>query len=391
MDGPSVPDLARTTFRTSAAFELIVFDRLSAEEQLALNELRRDPTFYGVLRPRVDNGLTIKAVDKDTALLWLTLQQPGPVPAFVWTDDAAAAASGLRQLVLDGVLEISRGDVFVSGAAAGPAFVDGPRSHPRGRLAALSIAALGYAERLELTDQSRLAMRLYHYGRQPRTAAWANRLPNANAVLAFVGAADGTVLQRQLASNWRASDKTINGWLTWSNARSIQTTRASNQPTYKLYVSPAPADLPHAFAHVAQLGAVAPEHFKIGSDVNGVLRPDKLVLYFPTLERLHAAAADLQSRLDGVAPHGVPFSSEISGDGLLSWGMDPPADARVVSWQEQESWRLWIVRRLARAMVAAQAAPDAAMSPAHFAMERLRHEGVDVEQWTPSPGLWRTV
>jgi hypothetical protein len=72
---------------------------------------------------------------------------------------------------------------------------------------------------------------------------------------------------------------------------------------------------------------------------------------------LQRAADLLATRLASVAPQGVPFSAEIAGDGLLSWGMDPPRNARVLSWHDYDSWRLWVVRRLARAIVTAQSEP----------------------------------
>src|SRR6185295_12242517 len=128
--------------------------------------------------------------------------------------------------------------------------------------------------------------------------------------------------------------------------------------------------------------------FKVGGQALGVLRPDKCVVYFPSEEALGHAAEALTKRLEFARPQGVPFSSEIGLDGLLSWGMDPPAGARLLSWQGTESWRLWVVRRLAAAMVAAQsdAAPDT--DPVRFAIERLRLDGVDVDGWAPSHGNW---
>lgn len=390
MDDTNIGHLSRARLHASDAFELVVIDRLPVGEQIALDELRRDPAFYGVLRPRTANGLTVKAVDRDTALLWLTLQQAGPAPSFVWADDAAAAADGLRQLIFDGVLEIEHDGAFVSGAGAvGALTASASPARPQGRLASLSAAALRYAEQLDLEDHARVATRLYQYGRLPRSARWADELPDSGAVLEFVGAAEGGDVGRRLASVWRTSDKPLNGWLAWSNTRAMAAALAPDQPTYKLYVSPVPGDLPRAFEQVVHLGTTAPMQFKIGNDASGVLRPDKMVLYFPTLERLQAAGAELEARLAGLSPHGVPFSAEIGGDGLLSWGMDPPATARVVSWHEQESWRLWVVRRLAAAMVAARASGHAGGSAGQFAMERLRLEGVDVDQWTPSAAMWR--
>jgi hypothetical protein len=69
--------------------------------------------------------------------------------------------------------------------------------------------------------------------------------------------------------------------------------------------------------------------------------------------------------------------------------MDPPRSEMILSWQEPESWRLWVVRRLAAAMIAAQADPRRSMPPGKFALERLRHEGVDVDGWTASLSIWQ--
>jgi hypothetical protein len=391
MASESVTRLARATFRVSATFELVVVDRLAPHEQTALAELRRDPTFYGVLRPRADSGQTVKAVDKETALLWMTLQTPGTLPFFAWGDDPEATARGIIQLVLDGVLEMQDDGRFVSGPGAAVLFAPAQRAANAGRLARQSQAALRYAESLQLTDSTLLSARLYEYGRQPRSAAWANRLPDSDAVLSFVGAGSGTLLRRRLDEEWRSSEASSRSWLAWSTAHPARREVSATKPTHKLYVSPDTGEMPRAFAAVVDLGASGPAHFKIGADAAGLLRPDKMVLYFADQERLVAGAADLQDALEGAAPHGVPFSSELSGDGLLSWGMDPPSTARVVSWHERESWRLWLARRLAAAMVAADASPDASMGPAAFAVERLRHEGVDVEGWTPSAALWRST
>ena len=44
------------------------------------------------------------------------------------------------------------------------------------------------------------------------------------------------------------------------------------------------------------------------------------------------------------------YPAEISGDGLLSWGLDPPKRG-ALSGQHGSSWREWICRRLAAALV----------------------------------------
>jgi hypothetical protein len=214
----SVGPIEGRIFRAGTAFELVVFDRLPREEQAALSELKTDPDFYGILRPRLGNGQTIKLVNKDTALLWLTLQSPGPLPFFVFGNAPEAATSPVWQLVLDGVLEIEERGRFVAGSEAADLLYNGRRPAPQGRLAMLSRSAMQYAERTRIQDASQLATWLYRFGSQPISPRWVKRLPDADAVLDFVGAGQGTALRRTLDSRWNAaSAEPPGGWLVWSS------------------------------------------------------------------------------------------------------------------------------------------------------------------------------
>jgi hypothetical protein len=369
------PDLLVRTLRAGASYDLVVFDRLPAAEQVLLVELRSDPEFYGVLRPRENSGQTVKAVNRDLALLYLTLQTPGPLHYLAW----------------EGGLEVDDGRGFVAGAAAlgliSPTAADAPDT----RLARVSRDALRYGQALDLDDADELAGRLYGYGRLPVSPAWARRLADRDAVLEFLRAAPGTEVRRQLESAWqRASESEPDGWIAWS--RVARRTSPAGKGTFKLYVSPAIDVLPGAFEIVVDaLSALENVRFKVGADAAGLLRPDKLVAYFADVETLLHVATTLTEPLADLTPHGVPFSAEIANDGLLSWGMDPPASARIVSWQGHESWRLWLVRRLAAAIIAARHADAPAVEPWRFAIERLRQDGVDVDRWTPSDRLWRAA
>jgi hypothetical protein len=172
---------------------------------------------------------------------------------------------------------------------------------------------------------------------------------------------------------------------------------AASGATWKLYVSPAPETLADGFGRILDaLAAARTPQFKIGADAAGLLRPDKMVAYFPSFERLAAAAEALTERLGGTPAQGVPFTSEIAGDGLLSWGVDPPAESSN-QWSGRESWRLWLTHRLAVALLAgklagkssAKNAEVAGVEPWRFALERLRLEGVDTDSWTPGGTLFR--
>jgi hypothetical protein len=428
---PAPSDLLELPLRANPAFRLVLFDRLPVGQRRQLAGLARDPDHYGVLRPRRGTGLGLKAIDRETALLFLTLARPAPLPSYVRSRlGDAGAALALARLVADGVLEIERGPAgFVSGAAAmslfaAPAAADG-------RLAELSLAALRHGQELARTlrepEPLHLSLRLYGYNRLPMTPRWRRALPDAMAVRRHLGIAAGGRWQPLLERHWRelpaGGDEPWLRWQRWRPAArgasspagalspAIPATVPRDAPTYKLYVSPAPEDLPEAFGAVLDgLAAVGAPGFKVGAGAGGLLRPDKIVAYFETFERLAAAAGALTERLAGVAPHGVPFTSEIAGGGQLSWGVDPPSAAGfgLLGGDGRMSWRLWLTNRLARALIAAVAASSAApplrgagaadlagaaageaMEPWRFAVERLRLEGIDTDSWTPGGSLWR--
>jgi hypothetical protein len=391
-------------FRCGGSFDLVVFDRLPAEEQAVLAELRLDPELYGVLKPHPGSGLTIKAVDRETALLLLTLREPGPLPFFLreprpqGAAPPAETALALEQLVLDAVLEVEIGGAFVCGPAAATALAaaaleaeDAPAAHP---LAELAIAALRHGAAAEESDPDRLAHLLYGFHREPLSPLWAELLPDAEAVLTFLGAAQGSAERRRLEERWELGEnERARGWIVFSPRRG-EAPAGGAGAGYKLYLSPRAEALPRAFAALVERLAPRPGgYFKVGSDATGVLRPDKLVVYFDRLEELLAVARELEPALAALPAQGVPFSAPIDARGILSWGADPPKRARLVAWQGPESWRLWLARRLAAAMIAAGAASAAGGTSSEgaawrFALERLRREGVDVERWTPTAALW---
>lgn len=382
--------ILRRDFRASPRYELVLFDRLSPGERETLAELRKDPSFYGVLRPReASAGLGFKSVDRDTALLFLTLREPGPLPGYVTEMLGAAAPRTVARLVADGVLEIGEGDGFVSGAAA-LALVGGEgeaREDGGGRLAVLSRAALRYAQALAFDDPLRLSWRIYGFNRLPLTPSWQRRLPSPEAVERHLGLEAGGRNRPALDRSWQPG-KRGEFWLTWHARAGRLESGTRGEAVYKLYVSPAPEALEEGFGEILEaLSASRAQQFKVGADAAGLLRPDKIVAYFPDFDRLSEAAGRLGDRLAGLPPHGVPFTAEIAGGGLLSWGADPPAAERSPLLGGWESWRLWLTNRLAVALVAARS--EGASEPWRFALDRVRLEGVDTETWTPGALLWR--
>ncbi|PYQ55044.1 MAG: hypothetical protein DMF53_28660 [Acidobacteria bacterium] len=379
-------DLLGRELRANPAYELVLWDRLAPEERRALDRLPHDPDFYGILRPRSTEGassaLGVKAVDRDTALLFLTLREPGPLPSYVRTTLGEATGRTVARLIADGVLEVEKDGAFVWGPAALQVKGMLPKG---GRLAELSLAALRYGQALAIDDPLRLSFRLYGYNRRPLTPRWRQLLPGPEAVQAHLGIGPGGAHRKLLDRTWRPSSPS-EAWLSW-RSRAAEPAADPGGVTWKLYVSPAPEALAEGFGAILEaLAAARAGQFKIGSGAAGLLRPDKIVAYFPTFERLEGAARAVESRLAGVAAQGVPFTSEIAGDGLLSWGMDPPVTERD-PWGGRESWRLWLTHRLARALIAARGAGEE-VEPWRYAVERLCLEGIDPSSWTPAASQW---
>jgi hypothetical protein len=381
---------AAAEFRANPAFELTVLDRLPAEQRAALGASQDDPDLYGVLLPRVPApGRHAKAVDRDTALLFLTLQEPGTLPGYVQASLGDEFESTVKRMVLDGVLEIRTGDAFVSGPEA--LDTTGGRRAPvlgDSRIALVSGEALMYAQSLEVSEAAVLSARIYAYNRLPVSPVWAKRLPTRAAVAAHLGLDDG--LGAALRRRWSHQADGDGPWLAWSHP--APTPGRGNGGTYKLYVSPAPQDLREAFRASAEVfGRVRAVGLKVGADLPGVLRPDKLIGYFPTFDLLGEAAVELRALLGGLGAHGVPFTADITRDGLLSWGVDPPTSEQSPGLAGGESWRLWLANRLALALLAARGATAPDAEPWQYALERIALEGVDPATWAPRQTLWHPI
>jgi hypothetical protein len=393
--------LASAVWRANPQYELVLYDRLPEEQQALLAELQQKPDFYGILRPTEGSGLSVKVVTRDTALLLLTLREPGILPRYARPTTPEHTLSVVR-LILDQILQLQEGERFVAGADAYGLLYETPAATGGdARLQQLSISALQYGQALAVNDVLELSWRLYNYHRLPLSPAWRERFATPDRVKERLGIASGGRYVDFLDAAWfsprdgafgETASGDASGWLAWSRRQS-GATHVARDGTYKLYVSPMPDFIENVFAVTLRaLTDTAVLQFKIGADAEGLLRPDKMVAYFPSRETLLAAAEILASRLDGCPAHGVPFTSELAGDGLLSWGVDPPASQRLVSWQPQESWRLWLTNRLANALLTARTSGGAGsdgLEPWQYALERVALEGVDTASWTPGAETWR--
>jgi len=373
--------LRELRFRSSPDIELKQLGDLAPEQREALRDLERDPDFYGLFVPRPPLSISLKSVTRPAAMLFQSLATPSRLNGAHLDDE------DIIDLVLDGILEVWSGDRFVSGADAFSILCQPAASLEfRDAAARLSRDALLYAHDLETTDPSTLTRSLYLYNRLPLMPFWKTRFAVSDAFLAYLGA-DRAPLRGLLDREWIAS-RSVKGWLSWSSKMPLPPNES--EVTYKLYISPHPDWIRDAFEIVVRVLADFPgAHFKIGAAAEGMLRPDKMVSYFTTRAQLGEAAEVLGRELAGCAAHGVPFTAGLDDSGLLSWGVDPPDNDRVLRWLGRDSWRLWVVKRLGAALSIGKSASGAdVIEPWRFAIERARRHGIDVQTWTPSATLW---
>jgi hypothetical protein len=263
---------------------------------------------------------------------------------------------------------------------------------PQSTTARLSRAALQYAQSLDESDASVVARRLYSYNSRPLSPWWARKLYSPEAVMEYLqmtmGAA-GVLLQRYWHQTVPTSD--AHGWRFFVPRDAGGDGSTDHGPEYKLYVSPDCVAMPWAFpATVATLARVGAPPFKVGRDVYGMLRPDKLVIYVRGYDELCETAERLRCALDGIAVHGVPFTAEIAGDGLLSWGIDPPWGFIETHDGTQASWREWVATRLAHHLSLAKLSTAGSVESWRLAADRVRALGVDINTWAPSAEIWPT-
>jgi hypothetical protein len=244
------------------------------------------------------------------------------------------------------------------------------------RIETLSLAALRMAASSLLDDPAVIAQWLYRFGTVPRGPAIDRDFGPDDDPMAVLGMTIGGIARRQLEASYEASS--FPGWYSFARTSSP----ALVAPACKLYISPRPEALAQAFPRIAdELVRVEVRSFKVGRGIEGLLRPDKIVAYFDDRAHMAAAAAALERSLLECPAQGVPFTTEVGGNGLLSSGVDPPPGSVAVSW------RSWVTKRLAASLAAPLAgSPEVRVAGA---LADICLAGIDPETWQPNADAFR--
>lgn len=219
------------------------------------------------------------------------------------------------------------------------------------RLLNLSWQAISYGLELRRSRGTcGLWERLYSFNRCPdRTHSDVLR-PTDETGEAFVAR-----LPEQVGSDWVWTQRTDPHWIFLSQPRRREAAHFARQRNghYKIYVSPAVGAFSQAV--VATLGASDDcAALKFARKHSGTLRPDKIIIYTDSMVHTRRVAARMLSAIGEIRAHGVPFTAELGGDGLLSWAMDP----RSTELSRFSSWRVWISHALVTCIDAASVETD---------------------------------
>lgn len=392
MQTGSLKNIKLMVFRSNPNYRVALLEQLPPQIKQSFPHLENDKNHYAILYP-LNSQLGLKSICKNTALLFYSLQQPSLLPSSLKLMFRGNLPEFIAKMVLDGILEVQNNGPFISGPAAYPFLYESLFEEEMDSLIPqLSVEALKYADSLEGADFNALISRMYFYNRIPNSPEWKNIYPSFESILKTLGLNEGESFLSRFDQKWsyHKQQPSTSGWLSFS-VKKKQASQTKNQSKFKLYISPFPE--PRSIREVFQatadvLGDMNVQNFKIGQDVIGLLRPDKMVAYFSSFEDCEEAALRIRQKINGTPAHGVPFTADFSNDGLLSWGMDPLTNTFQLG---QSSWRLWIVSQLATYLLETKQYSVSNVKPWKYALSRLQTIGIDPYTWAPPHELFAST
>lgn len=378
--------LLQEKFRRSAAFKLLEWRQLYHTDKETLAALHEEPEIYGYFTPVFTMaGSTLKPAYRDVAMLYLHLEHSEYLPHYFIATGNQAKNDTIASLVLDNIIQIEWNHQYVGGPDALEALygtqIFDKKAIPD-HLSGLSIEAIRYAWMLDEPDIKSLSNRLYKFNTTPWDQLKRNDFYSKHSVKEFLFKDSIEGWKEELDQAWRYSKSSEKrGWLAWSRIRRKTNPAVKDPKICKLYISPLIEDLPAVFIRslpiITNSEAIS---FKVGSSLDGLLRPDKMVVYFENFESLFETAGLLEKEINSFDPQGVPFSAQLDKDGILSHGVDP----WLIDFPERKdntSWRVIVSNELATAIALSKAAELSWELSIGFLKAKLFSAGIDMDQW----------
>ena len=375
--------LLQEKFMPAPAFHLLEWRQLSQKDREHLATLHEDNNVYGYFLPKEPTPLlTPKVAYKEVAMLFRHLEHSSNLPHYLASSEANNDL--VAELILDGIIQIEWEGKFVCGSGSLAAlFGEGifENNTRPGILSTLSVQAIQFAWMLNETTRSLISTQLYKFNTTPWDHLEKDSFYAKHSVREYLFNSVGKTQAQLLESNWSfAEGAEKRGWLAWTRPR--KTAGKTHSPeTYKLYISPIIDDLPPVFARSIRIITDSDAlSFKIGSSLNGILRPDKMVVYFDSYDSLLTASNILKKEIGSFQAQGVPFSAQLDEIGMLSHGVDPP----MIDFPEKietGSWRVIVCNELAISILICKHEQLTWSQSFAFSKARLLNAGIDMDSW----------
>lgn len=371
-------------FRPGTAYRLLEWNQLDDARKRLLAALQDESELYGIFEP-VDRtgGHVAKTAYQEAALLYLHLQQCSTLPHYLSLQDPRQINERIATLVLDGIIEMEWDGKFVSGTGAVSCIYGETMnawSHLPNYLSELSYNAIYYTWSLQDKDYTSLTSRLYSFNTTPLDASQKTLFYKKHSVTDFIFSQCKEEVKLTMNDNWNLdAAKNTKAWISW-NRNHTDENYSETYTVYKLYISPLLDELPGVFAKSLPIITNSQAFsFKVGATLQGLLRPDKMVVYFFSENAMLKTASLIMEKITGHTPQGVPFSFQLDSTGLLSSGEDSLDGG--TNNADGESWRAEITSQLARLLV--QSATDHLSwnQTLDFIHAMMEQKGIDTRCW----------
>ena len=372
-------------FRAANLYRLKEWNQLDSHQKESLSHLQDESEVYGVFQPVIPSqNVFNKVAYREIALLYFHLQHANKLPHYLIFSGEQKINETIAAMLLDGIIEIEWAGKFVSGPHALPAIYDDDvmsETHLRTYLSRLSYKAIYYAWMLNDADERSIASRLYTFNTVPWDTSMKTTFLKKNSVQEFLFSGTDDNAINTLTERWHSTITEKNEWLSWSRKMPENFIDDPSQGIFKLYISPVVNDLPGVLLKsVPIIDASDAVSFKIGNTLPGLLRPDKMVVYFYSKESLFKTAGTLIDVLKHYAAQGVPFSVQLDDNGLLSWGEDPPEGQQNLDG----SWRTVISDKLAALLAQAKENKLSWDRTIAYIEATMQSKGIDIRNWDPT-------
>ena len=377
--------LLEQIFRINPDYELIESGHLSLPEQEALAGILSGEECYGVFRPVTANSpLSYKVAYKEIALLYFYFQHASGLPLYLKNryDDEINAT--LVKLVSEGILEIKNNDRFVSGVPARRLLYKKPTAPSNAgssRISGLSEMAIDYALQFNYAGVQTLASRLYAFNTIPSAGNDLLHLDTTEDIERFLGMDALRLSDPSFEREWKQQQPAKPSyWMSFAR-RSFQRPNDPDRPTFKMYISPLIDELPQVFQiSIKLLKETRACFFKTGKTLHGLIRPDKVVVYFDNYTDLMEAGNTLKKGLSRFEAQGVPFTGQLDEKGILSWGVDPPGNELMPDF-EGGSWRIKVTNAIASAILQTKGECLPLSDAREYVLQKISLEGIDTHTW----------